>query len=416
MKNTRIDYLDGIRGWAAFAVLLSHSIMCFVAFSTPFLHYDDLRIAADISSHNYLDLFPGLVLNFLSDGHLAVLVFFILSGYVLSAAHLETGKGKLALAAVARYFRLMLPILFTCLIAYLLLKWGLMFHLNLPPTPTEPYRWFQNFYHFDASLWNAIRFSTYDVFVKFNPKTSYNAILWTMHIELLGSFLIYGYLWLFRSTEKVHWSLALAATAILLVYKPFYACFLMGYLLAEINHKYAGGDLFGIARSTFTSRHSDVFFVAIFFSAALLSTLFRDSDQLEFLYATALVFSVSQARPLKQFFTNPVSHYLGRISFPLYLIHFPILCSWSTYLYIKLPAMGVAVITANLLNIFSTVALSLLVATLLLPMEKFSVRYSKKIGTLLLSPWRKNTAQLGRVGVKPEIETTEQTNYVKFRG
>ena len=404
MNKTRIDYLDGIRGWGAFAVLLSHTIICFLMFSTPFLRYDNARISADISNNNYLDLFPGLALNFLADGHLAVLVFFVLSGYVLSAAHLGVEKRKLALAAAARYFRLMLPILFTCLIAWLFLKWGLMTHLDLPPSPAEPWRWFQNFYHFDASLWNAIRFSTFDVFVTFNRDTAYNPILWTMHIELLGSLMIYGYLWLFRSTGKVHWPLAIAAiaaiaaTAILLVYKPFYACFLMGYLLAEINHQYAAGEGSGIARSTFTPRRSDVFFVAVFFSAALLSTLFRDSEQLEFLYATALVFSVSRARPLKQFFTNRVSRYLGRISFPLYLIHFPILCSWSTYLYVKLPAMGVAVITANLLNIFSTITLSLLAATLLLPMEKFSVRYSGKIGALLISPWRKNTARLGRVG------------------
>ncbi|MCX8522097.1 MAG: hypothetical protein ORN28_11265, partial [Rhodoferax sp.] len=64
----RIDYLDGIRGWGAVAVLLSHTIICFLGFSTPFLHYDAGRIAADISSNNYLDLFPGLVLNFLADG------------------------------------------------------------------------------------------------------------------------------------------------------------------------------------------------------------------------------------------------------------------------------------------------------------------------------------------------------------
>ena len=389
MGKARISFLDGVRGWGGLMVMLSHSIYGFLKFSTPFLNYDDARIAADISSNNYLDLFPGLALNFFSDGHLAVLIFFVMSGYVLSATHLGGEKRKLALAIATRYFRLMLPILFTSLIAYLLLKWGLMSNLDIPPTPVEPYRWFQHFYNFDASLWDAIRCSTYDVFVKFNQDISYNPVLWSMHIELFGSFMIYGYLWLFRSTEKVHWALALAATAILFVFKPFYACFPMGYLLAEINHKYADRGLFGIAQS----RRTDVFFVSVFFSTAFLSTLFKDSNQLEFLYATALIFSVSQARPLKQFFTTRISRYLGRISFPLYLIHFPILCSWSTYLSVKLPAMGVAVLTSNLLNIFSTIALSLLAATLLLPMEKFSVRFSKKMGALLISPWRKNTVQ-----------------------
>ena len=63
------------------------------------------RIAEDISTHNYLDILFGMILRFISDGNLAVLIFFVLSGYALSVGHLNLAKKKLALATTSRYFR-----------------------------------------------------------------------------------------------------------------------------------------------------------------------------------------------------------------------------------------------------------------------------------------------------------------------
>ena len=54
-ENQRVDFLDGLRGWASFAVLLSHIIICFLI-STNFLKFDRERLFKDISEQNYIDI------------------------------------------------------------------------------------------------------------------------------------------------------------------------------------------------------------------------------------------------------------------------------------------------------------------------------------------------------------------------
>ena len=73
-------------------------------------------------------------------------------------------KKKLALATTSRYFRLMIPILLTSLIAYLLLKLNLMFNLEVATVPKKSSDWLGTFYKFDASIKDVIKFSLYDVF------------------------------------------------------------------------------------------------------------------------------------------------------------------------------------------------------------------------------------------------------------
>ena len=95
MKNTksRLYYLDGIRGLAAFSVLLSH-----VAISNNFHTWT--RFVAPVQSS------------------IAVLLFFILSGYVLSLSvsfSISSLKSLLVLS-FKRYVRLTIPVALIALI------------------------------------------------------------------------------------------------------------------------------------------------------------------------------------------------------------------------------------------------------------------------------------------------------------
>lgn len=375
----RIEFLDGIRGWASLAVLLSHILMCFLVLTTPFLKFDRLRLIEDISNNNYLDIFFGIIIKFISDGHLAVLIFFVLSGYALSIGHLDLGKRKLTIAVTARYFRLMIPILITSLIAYLLLKFKLMFNLEVATTPEKSSGWLGRFYNFDASIIDFIRFSVFDVFFKYDDYKTYNSSLWTMPIEIMGSFLIYAYLGIFRTTEKILWRLILLLTSLLFIFAPLYSCFFIGYIIAEINKKNSRNSLFGY----FKSNTVEIFFIFLFFICAIFSTYFRGNDHQACFFASCIVLSVSFSQKLKLFFSNKLSNYLGRISFPLYLIQIPIICSWSSFLYLKLPNFGFEIVSSNMINLLSTIILSLLSATFLLPIEKISIICAKKIASNL---------------------------------
>lgn len=378
LDGTRIIFLDGIRGWASFAVLLSHTIVCFLAPSTPQLAFDKNRLTADISDGNYADIVFGLFFQFITDGHLAVLIFFVLSGYALSARHLDLRTKNLALATTSRYFRLMLPIFFTSLIAYFLLKLGLFSNLEAASTPEYSKNWLGTFYKFEANLKDVLLFSLFDVFFRFNGATTYNASLWTMPVELLGSALIYGYLGIFRTLDKINWKILAPLTIMLMAFVPLYACFFAGYIIAELNRS------FRAKIAVAGSKYFKVAMLVLFTSAAFLSVFLRGNDKITFLIATALVLSVSFSPPLESFFSNSVSRFLGKISFPLYLIQLPIICSWSSYLFIRLPQLGMTRIDANYVNLLTTIALCLVASTLLVPVEAISVKYSKKLGAVFL--------------------------------
>ena len=378
----RISFLDGMRGWASFAVLLHHIFMCFLVLTTPLFKYDRERLMQSISNFNYFDILGGILIKFITDGQLAVMIFFIISGYALSVGYLDLSKRKLALAAISRYFRLAIPIFVTSLIAYILLKNNLMYNLEVAITPEKSSAWLGTFYKFDAQITDLIKFSFYDVFFKYDPDNTYNSSLWTMPFEIFGSLMIYAYLGIFRTTEKVYWKLIVSSISILFIFNPVYSCFLIGYLIAEINKKYS--EIYINLDMEKHKNKIEIFFILFFLLNIILSTYFRNNSYETCLFAFFMIVSVSFSKYLKLFFSNKFSNFLGKISFPLYLIQVPIICSFSSFLYLKLPELGFTIVTSNIINLFLTIFLCLVAATFLLPLEKFSIIYSKKMAKFFI--------------------------------
>ena len=377
----RIEFLDGLRGWASLVVLIYHTWMCFLVFSVPFLKYDRARLLHDLSVQNYPGILTGIIYIFTTDGHLAVFVFFVISGYALSAGHLNLSRTKLALAATSRYFRLMIPILFTSVLAYTLLKLNLMFNLEYATTPEKSSVWLGIFYRFNADFLEMLKFSMYDVFFAYDGNKTYNSSLWTMPVEIFGSILIYSYLAIFKSKDEVNWKLSFSLTIFVFYLKPIMATFLIGYLIAEIHKKFGTGYLTRQRRT----KKQEAIFITLFIVTAILSTYLRVNDYVTTAIASCLVIAVSFSKQLSSFFSNSLSRYLGRISFPLFLIQIPVICSWSSYLALKLGRSELSLVGASLINLFATIAMCFICATLLLPIEKISIVYSKKIAQFFVS-------------------------------
>lgn len=97
MMNKRIEQLDSIRGLAALAVLFSH--IPYFAFSLP---YETYRI---------------LVWLGINDGHSFVMLFFLLSGFVLSIPFLKKDKVNYLPYVIKRFFRIYIPYLFAIILA-----------------------------------------------------------------------------------------------------------------------------------------------------------------------------------------------------------------------------------------------------------------------------------------------------------
>jgi len=121
----KIRYLDGLRGLAAFVVVLSHFVVVFY----PALYTANPEEVRFVSQ---LDLIiAGTPLNILYNGNFAVCIFFILSGYVLTYKFFrDKNPEALASGAFRRYFRLLFPVLFSNLFVFVLMKLSL-FHTGM---------------------------------------------------------------------------------------------------------------------------------------------------------------------------------------------------------------------------------------------------------------------------------------------
>jgi len=334
----RVNFLDGVRGLAALMVLLEHVVKDFLAKVTP-------------------EKYDSILLVFITDGHFAVAIFFVLSGYVLSLSQVGSPKNLIYLF-ISRYFRLAIPILVTCTITYLLLIAELIFIAG-------------PFYQFHPTIQGLLQFSLFDVFVHYDDLISYSPVLWTMSIELMGSYLLYLLIALFRRDTIYYLALPLVIATSLLFFKPFIACFIFGYLIFELNLRYSSDN------SVLISRLGVVSFLSVVITVSFVQGL---ENWIKCLLAFVLILSVCYSSMLKKVFTNPALLFLGKISFILYLIQFSVICSLSAYIAIQFRDNNFVNLTSTNLNLLATVVVSIVCAFLLNPLDRYSIWISKRIG------------------------------------
>lgn len=113
----RLKYVDGLRGIAAFIVMLSHIFIV----ALPSL-YNGLPMMARLRWEWRL---AGTPLDIFWAANFAVCIFFVMSGLVLSA-FCDKQEMNFVANCVRRYVRLGLPIFGGCAFAYFLYAVGLM--------------------------------------------------------------------------------------------------------------------------------------------------------------------------------------------------------------------------------------------------------------------------------------------------
>ena len=126
-------FLDSLRGLAALMVVADHFLYTFypAVIAGP--------TAALPHGHILFKLFLGLPFGFMVNGAFAVVLFFVLSGFVLTVQFFETKDNKvLARQGFKRYLRLGVPILGTVLLGYVLMHLSLLYSPCLLYTSPSP--------------------------------------------------------------------------------------------------------------------------------------------------------------------------------------------------------------------------------------------------------------------------------------
>lgn len=361
----RYHEIDGIRGFAALAVLFCHMIV------TPFGHLEPI-------------LNPGFLLI---NGTLAVQIFFVLSGDALSARFFATGDTHVVdRLLIKRYFRLTFLIFISSLCIFALKFFDLDFHLvaarqtnnellaaYLPQAPD-----------FDAML----NYALAGVYVNYpfnsdadfyaSLPTAYNPVFWSMALELSGSLLIFLFLYAYPRLKNPHSILLFLCGCSFLLFTS-YAGFFLGLYFGYCRHQ---GKLDSWQNSKRWQHISMLILIGLTaVSGLLFSHLGRGAIVL---LAALFVFLFYTNNAFLRLFRGPFARWLGALSFPLYAIHFAVLISATSVMIVwsvdhgGLTPLRMAAISS------SSIVLSLMLAFLVQRIEAPYLRFIDKIATFAL--------------------------------
>jgi peptidoglycan/LPS O-acetylase OafA/YrhL len=366
MPRGHLHALDGLRGIAALMVFAHH---CIAAFWLPVYYTKD----AD----------PLLLL---ANGHFAVHIFFLMSGFVLSLAFVRNPQLPILVSSAARrYFRLAIPSIASVLFAYGLMALGFAYVQDCARV-VEHNQWLAPNWNCVPTLHRALKEGLW--YSCFGGEFRYNPVLWTMTFEFHGSLLLFGVLAL-TSGIKNRWLALLAIACFCVTYHRWPdAEFIVGGLLCML----------WVERGAFlTNRVAALAVLATSLYAAwrlpmhLADWSWGAPQEREWIGAMigaiGVVFVAVFSPLLQRALSNRFFVWLGKISFPLYLFHLPILFSAGAGTYLLLHAHGWGNNWAGLAATVMTAALSFPIAALgAATIEPWSVRIGYMAYRLLFEP------------------------------
>lgn len=363
--EARAPEIDAIRGWAALSVVCFHVFWETFGIVVPWLRNPYTAVALA--------------------GQFDVVLFFILSGDALSFPFFHGGGIRyLQRAALKRYPRLTVPIVVVTAVTALAMAAGLTATAEAGRIVGRP-DWLGTFARFNASGLSAIRFAFHSVY-QGGARTDYLPFLWTMPIELLGSFVLLLVLLVYDRVHAAGWVVAGLAW-MLLDAGAYTGCFLVGLLLGRARADGVYGRLPPVV-----GRLLAPLGIVAALALAGRGQAFGDRSLLQTAGTGALLLgSVYACAPAVRWLSRDrCSQVLGRISYLLYLWHYVVLITMTSRLIVLAAGRDEAVSTPAALAIgVSTLGVSLMLSHWTLPIEGWARRVN---AVLLRALWRDDQA------------------------
>ncbi len=405
--KSRFPYLDGLRGLAALLVVLHHGTI-----SHDWALHSGLVSDSKFSWDVAVSGMPFFLLN---GGDFAVCLFLVLSGFVLAHSFLHSSLGIFA-SAIKRYTRLTMPIVVTSLISLAvgILTPGFALPGTIGTGRSLP------------DLLGALRFCLVEAFYRATfaglHGASYNGVLWTIPIEFHGSILL---LLVFAATRRI------ARTSSTWTTLAGVVCFVLFLLTwhSRLGLFGAGATLYALF-ATDRLRPLDgreVWVAALVVFALFLGTMPESPERISIynglihlvgeapevaagatvahplpallgvhdptpyrlsaiafwhsVGAILILWAIFLSRPIMRVLNHGFCQWLGRLSFPLYLIHTTVYRTVGLGVYDWIAARGGAYGVSSLIAIATYTLASLAAADVLArTVERASVRRSRELG------------------------------------
>ncbi len=345
MKQTKLDYINGLKGIGAGIVYLCHFVFAFY-YGMYSLETADCHLQGNLDA-----LIGGSPLNTLFSGNFAVRLFFVMSGYVLCLGYFKTrDKRRLLISARKRYIRLLPPILVTNVLICLLMLAGAFGNVSVSELTGSA--WLAGFNRCEPNVINAVVEAVFWCFLM--GTNQFNGVLWTIPFLFLGALLVYGVCYLIGDKKWRYVIYAVFGIALLLT---DYAGIFLGFVLCDVVHtqtelinwikkqKWLCWLIFllGFYLSSYPSAGANLGGTIYGWIPIVMVVPYHLAG------ALLLVAGVILTEPLQKFFGLTVFGKLGNISYSLYLVHFPIIatvgCGLFSILFGKLSYNLAALIT-----------------------------------------------------------------------
>jgi len=333
--GTKLVQLEALRGLAAFIVVAWHFLWAF----------DPARIGI-VDGFDPSSALLGSVSFASIDGPAAVTLFFVLSGFVLPLGFFHSGRADLVVRATAkRWLRLVCLVMIAVLLSWLMFRCGLYRHREAAQLSQSA--WLGTFggshpaQDFRPSLLGAVLEGSLLAFLR-DPDL-YDPVLWTMHHEFLGSFVTFFLAMLIWRARPLATAWLLTTAAIVVHFTdPYLFAFVAGTGLAWLMsrsdlHLSPGVALLCIAAGIFLFGYLEPRGTYAMFSAVRDSGPARfDRIAIHTASGVLIILGLLGNDRLGRSLATPPFRLLGRLSFPVYLFHFPLLCSIACALFVLL--------------------------------------------------------------------------------
>jgi peptidoglycan/LPS O-acetylase OafA/YrhL len=352
-------------------------------------------------------------LGFFADGDSAVLLFFLMSGLVLTPSF-ERTPNAVVTGMARRIVRLGLPLAAAVLLAFALQS--LLPGWSAAVVQKTGFAWLAND-HVSADPVRAIadlsgltmltghsETTLFGVVSKWVPAlaTSTDVPIWSLHLELWGSALVLGLVWARASSHRLY--IAVLCASAVLIGDNALILFVLGHLsmlLIRMAQAPRWEDRWGVSLAAFVLlaigiwvcedgrvEHYLQHYIPGFWYFESVSTFgnvfaqfwwFRPTVML----GTMMVYVAVLLLPLAhQVCSTRFPAWLGRMSFPIYLLHWPVMTTIGSMTFLFVIPLGrpAAAITALLAGLVVTLPLAVLFERLV---DQPAIALSRSFGRLV---------------------------------
>lgn len=324
----REKWIDSLKGIACVIVFVSHFWLTF--------GYTCIGLNEIVTIRPF---------NILVNGNYAVCLFLIISAYVISKPiYLAKDFKRVQKTLLKRYPRLMLPVFFSSLFAYVL--YSTMGYFNQQAGEVLKNEWLMGKYNSPLTIKELILTSFIKVWC--NGDASFNAPFWMLQILFFGTFLTV-IITMMTAVQKKYGILILTMLICVYIYiSEVYLCFILGTLLAYLGSR---NDIWKHQKKN--NCHLGINIILMVCAICLPGyakeiinivsyiipndSFVCDTKFYNIVGSFLLIFSLMGMEGVKHCLeSSKILDKVKEVSFSIYLVHWPIICSFSCFLYLSL--------------------------------------------------------------------------------